>query len=94
MRKNNSENFSDEQSLMLQQFLTCQALAERSVQSSTQELEGTGSEDEAKNHSHDLVPEKWRLIPETVMLHEWQSACLGLWLQKNRDRESRDRRRP
>ena len=69
---------------MLQQLLTRQALAEHTVQSSTQELGGTGSEAADEDHSLDRVPEKWRLIPESVMLHKWQSDCLGLWLQTKR----------
>lgn len=84
MRKTNSEIFSNEQSLMLQQLLTRQALAERNDQSSPQEPEGTGSGAPAENKSHDQLPEKWRLIPDAVTLHDWQSNCLDLWLQKKR----------
>lgn len=30
------------------------------------------------------VPERWRLVPETVSLYAWQQECLPLWLREGR----------
>lgn len=30
------------------------------------------------------IPERWRLVPESVELYDWQRECLPLWLAKGR----------
>lgn len=70
---------SDEDCLKLQQLLTLQALIAQSQSSESKPKAGdeTGVEEDSDSH---VNIDKWRLVPEDVQLHEWQTNCLSKWL--------------
>ena len=84
MCNDKQEIFSDEQSLMLQQLLTRRALAECGVEPSMQELKGIALKAADANYSINEVPNKWRLISKSLVLHNWQADCLDRWIQIKR----------
>lgn len=80
------EIFSAEQRLHLQQLLTRQSLASQPASTSDDGPEIRNNFD--SKHAGSLqdpgesLPKQWRLIAESVKLHQWQSDCLEKWLAR------------
>ncbi len=71
--------------LQLLQLETRRRMAERLKKGQSADPDGP-DEDEVDGESAEavVIPEKWRLLPEGVMLHAWQSECLPRWLEAGR----------
>jgi superfamily II DNA or RNA helicase len=72
--------FTSAHRLALIQMETRRAIAQRTEQTTGQD-ESKGSPTVS---TADSVPVSWRLVPESVQLHEWQREALPVWLRHGR----------
>ena len=76
-----NEIFSTEQHLTLQQLLTLQNLAEKTIFPSTNVDEDHDKQLDAQGSAIEESYRKWRLLSDEVQLHVWQEKCLSIWLE-------------
>ena len=71
--------------LRLLQLMTRRAMAERRAKACKLGAGGLDTpHDTSQSLLSDVVPDRWRLVPEGVSLYDWQRECLPRWLEHGR----------